>query len=105
MAQVTPPTENTKRELVLHLEELLIRARAGEVQMYVGSAAYLPSTPTGWGEMQVTAFSSFGSLVPRLDEPSLRGVYAKTLEGLTSSATNANDAFGELLKRFDGETP
>lgn len=94
---------DTKRELVLHLEELLIRARAGEVQMYVGSAAYLPLTPTGWGEMQVTAFSSFGSLVPRLDEASLRGVYSKTLEGLTSSATNANDAFGELLKRFAPE--
>lgn len=96
-------SENTKRDLVLHLEELLMRARAGEVQMYVGSAAYLPLTPTGWGEMQVTAFSSFGSLVPRLDEASLRGVYSKTLEGLTSSATNANDAFGELLMRFAPE--
>jgi hypothetical protein len=93
-----------KRDLVLFLERMLERARQGQVQFFIASAAYLPFTPEGWGQLDVEGFSSFGSLVPRLDEQSLRAAYAKTLEGLAQSAGHANEAFEALLERFgEGE--
>lgn len=90
-----------QRDLVLYLEGILERARRGEVQFFIASAAYLPFTPEGWGSMEIDAFAAFGSLAPRLDEASLRGAYAKTLEGLTQGAEQANDGFVKLLGRFD----
>lgn len=92
---------STQRDLILHLEVLLERAKKGEVQMYIGSCAFLPLTVEGWGEMRVEGYAAFGSLVHRLDKESLKGVYAKTLEGLSGSAEQANAAFEKLVERFD----
>lgn len=94
-------SSDQKRDLVLFLERMLERARRGEIQFFVASSAYLPFTPEGWGQLDVEGFSAFGALAPRLDEPSLRAAYAKTLEGLAQSAGQANEAFEALLKRFD----
>lgn len=93
------------RDLVLYLEELLESARRGEVQFFVASAAVLPFRPEGWGRLDVQAFGAFGALAPRLDETSLRGAYAKTLEGVAQAAGELNVGFEKLLERFAQVAP
>lgn len=88
------------RDLVLHLELLLERARRGEVQILITSSARLPLSPEGWGALEVEGYAAFGPLVPRLDEASLRGAFAKTLEGLAGAAGEANQGFEQLVARF-----
>ncbi len=88
------------RDLVIYLELLLERARKGEVQMLITSVASLPLSPAGWGSLEVEGYAAFGPLVPRLDEGSLRGAFAKTLEGLAGAAAQANGEFEQLAARF-----
>ena len=92
---------STQRDLVLHLEVLLERAKRGEVQFFISSAAILPFSPEGWGKMEVEGYAAFGSLAPRLDKESLKGAHAKTLEALMGAAGEANQAFDVLVARFD----
>lgn len=102
---MTDTRDMQQRDLVLYLERMLESARRGEVQIFIAASARLPFTPDGWGALEVEPYACFGSLAARLDEASLRGGYAKTLEGLAIAAGGANQGFERMLARFEPVLP
>lgn len=82
--------------LVAYLEDLLDRARAGEVQFLVASAGVTPAgEPAGF---DVRAYAALGDRVTRYAPSARRAVYASVLEGVRiASAT--------MDREFNAATP
>lgn len=80
--------------LVAYLEQLLERARAGEVQFFVCSAGVTPEAePTGF---DVKVHVAMGDRVVRYAPAARRAVYASVLEGLQKGAMSLDQNFGRI---------
>jgi hypothetical protein len=84
--------------LVAYLEALLDRARAGEVQFIVCSAAITPAgEPAG---LTILPFSGIGPRVVRWEPPSRAAAYQTTLEGLAKTCIELEKGMGPLKSRI-----
>lgn len=80
--------------LVAYLEEILERARAGEVQFFVCSAGVTPAAePTGF---DVKVHVAMGDRVVRYAPTARRAVYGSVLEGLQRGALSLDMNFHKI---------
>lgn len=87
----TPFVPTAQPELVLFLERLLDRARAGEIQVLVCAAGVTPEgEPTGF---DVVAHAALGDRMPCYEPAHRRAAYATVLEGLQQAASQVDAAF------------
>src|SRR5512146_1853301 len=82
--------------LVAYLEEILERARAGEVAFFIASAGVTP--PGKPAEFDARVHVALGSRIERWHPTSRRAAYATVLDGLQKGAA-------ELDKNFRLVTP
>lgn len=96
MSSQPPYTPDPQPTLVAYLEEILERARAGEVAFFIASAGVTP--PGKPGEFDAKIHVALGSRITRWHPTSRRAAYATVLDGLQKGAA-------ELDKNFQTVTP